>query len=79
MVEIRVDLPDFKEFLEDLHCGDTARDFLLHIMGIGYTIDELKAGVDIRTLTDECASDLAKRYWVTVFLTEYQDYGEEPH
>jgi hypothetical protein len=79
MVEVRVELPDFKEFLEDLRDGETARDFLLHIMGIGYTIDELKSGVDIRTLTDECASDLAKRYWMTVFLTEYQDYGDVAH
>lgn len=69
---------NLKVFLEDLEDGNTAKDFLLHIAGLGYSITELREGMEVKMLPDDYASILAKRYWATVFLTEYQNYGEFP-
>lgn len=77
MIGAEVELPDFKEFLSELEDGATAKDFLMHIVGLGYSIDELPSGVDIRTLQDPEACKLARHYWSVFFLTEFPDYGEE--
>lgn len=76
MLEVGIELPGFKEFLEELDDPSTARDFLQHILGIGYEIVELKTGVDVRTMPDDYTVALAKIYWSQVFLTEYPSYGE---
>lgn len=76
MIGAAVELPDFTEFLAELDDPEVARDFLKHILGIGYEIVELKTGVDVRTLPDEYTVQLAKTYWSQVFLTEYPSYGE---
>jgi hypothetical protein len=76
MIGAEVELPGFKEFLSELEDGEVAKDFLMHIVGLGYTIDELPSGVDIRTLQDPDACALAKQYWTVFFLTEFPDYGE---
>lgn len=76
MIGAEIELPDFKEFLRDLEDASAARKFLLQVRNMSYTIDELPRGVDIRTLEDAVAVDLAKKYWGQVFLSEYPDFGE---
>jgi len=70
------ELPDFRKFLDELEDVKTARDFLMHIVGHGYVIQELKDGQDVRNLADPDAVVLAKSYWGIFFLSEYPDYGE---
>ena len=71
-----VELPDYKGFMEELEDANTAREFLLHALGLGYEITEVKPGLDIRKLPNDYVSELAKRYWAIVFLCEYNKYGE---
>jgi hypothetical protein len=74
--------PEYKEFMVELTDPRTARDFLSHIMDLGYVINELldtpllKDGETIEDLSDEVLVNLAQTYWPMVFLAEYPDYGE---
>jgi len=78
MVETQVDLPDFRTFMEQLQDPDDAREFLLHLMGIGYEIPEVPAGADIRKLSAEETVSLAQMYFGIYYLEEFP-YGEDCH
>lgn len=70
-------LPDYKEFMDDLLDPEKAKEFLLHIAGAaGYILEEIPEGTDIRTLESQTAVDLARSYWGIYFLDEYPDFGE---
>lgn len=69
-------LPDYSQFMLDLEDPETAIEFLLHLIGVGYIIEEIPKGIDIKELHPEDAVLLAKSYWGVYFLDEFPDYGE---